>query len=210
MDNISLAAANSIYTISNLILVIGAVFTVAGTVGAIWSGKVREHYADLRISTNETKTANAIADAARANERAAALDKEAAALKLELHQRTQPLVTRSLSVGQKQALKSVLGGHAFEIHLLWGGMDPEVIQYANELRSVLLDCGLLVPVTEANVLVVSGMHIAGPDTPEFRLLRDALKSADIAFETTDHPPFVNKDAIAIIVGLRPALQHDSG
>lgn len=38
MRNVSLAAADQIYTISNLILVIGAVLSVAGTIGIIWSG----------------------------------------------------------------------------------------------------------------------------------------------------------------------------
>ena len=55
MFDISLPAANAIYGLSNAILVLGALFVLLETIGAIWSGGVRERFSDERIHTNELK-----------------------------------------------------------------------------------------------------------------------------------------------------------
>jgi Tfp pilus assembly protein PilX len=51
-------------------LVVGAVLVAVGTIMAIWTGGLRERFADERISNNETETARARATAAEANARA--------------------------------------------------------------------------------------------------------------------------------------------
>src|SRR5262245_58389039 len=66
MLDITLHTANVVFTVANIILVLGTVLVLAGTVGAIWSGSVKERFADERITTNEAQTAAAHADAERA------------------------------------------------------------------------------------------------------------------------------------------------
>src|ERR1700752_3885305 len=69
--DISLPTANIIYTLSNVVLVLGALFVLLGTVGAFYSGGIRERFSDERISKNEADTATANARAAEADQRAA-------------------------------------------------------------------------------------------------------------------------------------------
>ncbi len=83
MFNISENAANLIYTISHIILVVGAVLALMGTIGAYWSGGIRERFFDTKIAKNVADTAKANAESARANERAATLEKDAADARLE-------------------------------------------------------------------------------------------------------------------------------
>jgi hypothetical protein len=71
MLNISLPLANALYNGANGLLILGAFFVLLGTIVAIWSGGIRERFANERLSNNEVATATAKADAARANERAA-------------------------------------------------------------------------------------------------------------------------------------------
>jgi hypothetical protein len=43
---ISNSTANAIYSVASTVLVIGAVLTLLGTIGAIWSGGIREKFAN--------------------------------------------------------------------------------------------------------------------------------------------------------------------
>ncbi|KAB2833282.1 MAG: hypothetical protein F9K48_08760, partial [Candidatus Brocadia sp.] len=79
---ISSNSANLIYSISGVILAIGAVMTLLGTIGAIWSGGVRDQYSNERTAANEALTAQANADAAKASEKAALLEMQASAARL--------------------------------------------------------------------------------------------------------------------------------
>src|SRR5260221_12033912 len=71
MLDLSQCAANAIYNAANIALIVGGVLVLMGTIAAIWSSGIRERYADERISSNEAKTAQAVASAAIANEQAA-------------------------------------------------------------------------------------------------------------------------------------------
>ncbi|MDD5006705.1 MAG: hypothetical protein PHS93_09795 [Candidatus Omnitrophica bacterium] len=84
MFDISLSSANRIYAVASAFAIIGAVFTLGGVIGAIWSGSIRERFANERISNNEKETATAKAVAAKANERTAELENEAAKTALQL------------------------------------------------------------------------------------------------------------------------------
>jgi hypothetical protein len=77
MWEISSPLADRLFTLSNAVLIIGATMVLIGTIGAVVLSGVREQFSNARISDNETKTASATAEAAKAIERAAALEKEA-------------------------------------------------------------------------------------------------------------------------------------
>jgi len=48
--NLSQAAADAIFGYANVAMMIGAAIVLIGTIGAIWSGGIRERYANERIS----------------------------------------------------------------------------------------------------------------------------------------------------------------
>lgn len=83
MLDVSENLANSWFSIANIMLMIGALLALAGTIGTVWLSGVREKYADAKNLANIAATAKANAEAAKANERAAHLEKEAADARLE-------------------------------------------------------------------------------------------------------------------------------
>jgi hypothetical protein len=76
--NLSQSHADLIFKISNIGLIFGALFVLLGTIGAIWTGAIRERYSDERTARNEAETATAKATAASANARAASANERAA------------------------------------------------------------------------------------------------------------------------------------
>jgi hypothetical protein len=120
MFDVSLSSAERWYDIFNVMLFLGAFAVAVGTYGAIRMGTVKEHFSDVRISTNEAETARAVADseaakaqAALANERAAEANKKAeeerlARLKLEARLAPRTLTgTQQIQITEK--LKSFAG-----------------------------------------------------------------------------------------------------
>ncbi len=101
---ISSNSANLIYSISGVILAIGAVMTLLGTIGAIWSGGVRDQYSNERTAANEALTAQANADAAKASEKAALLEMQASAARLELEKLKEKQADWILSDSQRVRL----------------------------------------------------------------------------------------------------------
>ena len=69
--DISQPFADALFGWSNVLLTLGAFLVFVGTIGVIWTGGVRERYADERVSRNEAETATAKANAATATENAA-------------------------------------------------------------------------------------------------------------------------------------------
>jgi hypothetical protein len=76
MWNVSSPMADFWFTVSNVILIVGALAVFVGTIGSITMGAAKEHFSDLRISENELATS-------KANRRAAELEKEAASLEAD-------------------------------------------------------------------------------------------------------------------------------
>jgi hypothetical protein len=93
--DLSLRAANIVYGVANLALIVGAVLILAGTIAAFWSGGIRERYGDARLSKNEADTAEAMASASAANERAEVAGAEAA-------KATQKTVEANVSLEQER------------------------------------------------------------------------------------------------------------
>jgi len=130
--NISLPTANIIYTLSNLVLGLGALFVLLGTIGAIFSGGIRERFADERISKNEADTATANARAAEAEQRASEANLELARMK----------APRTLRPEQQQRVIAILkpfAGTQFDIGLVEG--DAEAAEFMTLCEAVLQAAG---------------------------------------------------------------------
>jgi hypothetical protein len=130
MFDISEGAANGIYSVSNALLIIGAALALVGTLGAIWSGGVRERFFDTKISKNQSDTAKANVEAARANERA-----NEASLKLEeLRRQTAP---RQLN--RDAFFKAIDGKPKALTKIMYVRDDPECFDVAQQIYRVLKD-----------------------------------------------------------------------
>jgi hypothetical protein len=76
MWNVSPSAADFLFDLSNVVLIIGAAAVLFGTIGSIKMGAAKEYFSNIRISDNERETA-------KANERAEKLANETEQLRAE-------------------------------------------------------------------------------------------------------------------------------
>lgn len=168
---LSSKAADELYAWSNLALVLGSVIVLIATLCIIFAGKARDHYSEVRLSTNETIVAKAakessLADAraaeatlraAEANERSAKLERETA----ELHKQAEEARAESARVNerikkmqehrrltpeQRSALKAFLESPKFRdnpIKLRVSAVsDAESQMYAMEFFDLFKACGV--------------------------------------------------------------------
>lgn len=139
--DVSENAANTVYSWANIALVVGSVLALAGTIGAVWSGGIRERYAQQKLSDNVTATANAEEAAAKANERAqkVALDlatqqERAAKAEADLIELRQRIKSRHLTVDQRRQLVQMLQQQPrASLYIVWEG-DEETHDFALEIR----------------------------------------------------------------------------
>lgn len=114
-------AANWIYSIGNILVVVGAIAGTLGAIGIFWGGSVREKFSDLRLSENEKATAKANAEAA------------SAALKLEeLRRQTAP---RQLN--RDAFFKAIDGKPKALTRIMYVRDDPECFDVAQQIYRVM-------------------------------------------------------------------------
>lgn len=182
MLNISLSSANAIYTLSGVMLVLGALFTVVGTFAGIWSGGVRERYGDERIARNEAETAAAKAQAASANA-------EAAKANLEQQRLKERLAWRTLSQDQYAALVNVLGTQPSVVTLAYPTGDPEALAYAIQFSRIfeVARWNMRAQSKTLSDRVHFDIIILGPNDGHVNIVRQAFTAAGIQFNTGDVP-----------------------
>ena len=133
MINITLPQANSLYHSANIILILGAFLVLLGTIVAIWSGGIRERFADERLSNNEAETERAKADAAQANARAAEVNLELAKLQAprsltdeqatRIIAKLKPFAGQQFKVTAFWDIKESLSCGSNIYHASWGGVE---------------------------------------------------------------------------------------
>lgn len=121
-------AANAIFYFSNILLVIGAVFALVGTIGVIWAGGLREKFSDIKISKN-------MADTAKANEGAALANKRANEASLKLEAFKQHLAPRQIN--RDIFLKIIAEQPKAFVEVLYLRDDPECFNLAQQLYFLL-------------------------------------------------------------------------
>ncbi|MDT8836521.1 hypothetical protein ParKJ_03765 [Paraburkholderia fungorum] len=136
MFDLSQEMADSVFGLSNIVLTIGAALVLLGTAGAFWSGGIRDRYSDERITSNEAKTAQAVAQAAQANQRAE--EEKLARVKIE-----ERLAPRSLTGAQETNLQNQLSkfaGTSLDI-LIYGGGSEDALPFAGMIATTLNAAG---------------------------------------------------------------------
>jgi hypothetical protein len=143
MINLSNDMANAVYFVANIILIVGAILTLAGTIGVIWSGSLRDKFSDERASDNERKTADANAKAALANERAVILEKQAADARLELEKLKEKNVFRQITPQQEEEFVRLMkGAPQGRLQIVSEHRIPEIAMYAGQIKEMLAKAGI--------------------------------------------------------------------
>jgi hypothetical protein len=110
MWEISSASADRLFAISNAVLIIGAAMVLIGTIGAIVLSGFREQFSNARLSDNETKTAQAIAESDTAKMGAAEANARALEAQLALERFKAPRgFTPEQELAFKQTVKPFAG-----------------------------------------------------------------------------------------------------
>jgi hypothetical protein len=174
IGEVSESAANWFYTLANIALVTGAVLALVGTIGVIWSGGIREEYSKHKLSDNTRATATANEVAAKANERAATLEKQAADARLELEQLKERQKFREVTAEQRKTFLAMIenapkGRATVEIFQ----QDAEITRYANQIKEMMTAGGFD---TDNNVAISFGSSI--DPVGVFILVKDAEKTPE--------------------------------
>jgi hypothetical protein len=94
-------AANTIYSISNVAVLLASIVGVGGAIGLFWAGGVKEKYADIK----ELETAERISET---DAKAAEANKSAAEAKLELAKLQSKLAWRTVSIEDENRMVEFL------------------------------------------------------------------------------------------------------
>jgi len=136
MWEITSPLADRLFTIFNVVLILGAAMVLIGTIGAIVLSGVREQFSNARISENETKTAQAIAESDNAKKGAAEANARALEARLALENFKAP---RTLRPDQQAKIAEKLKPFAGTIYDAGIGPmgDPEPLYMLRSLHVAL-------------------------------------------------------------------------
>jgi hypothetical protein len=226
VSNISQATADLWFNVANQAVIIGSFVAVIGTLGAYWTSKIREDYANERerysnerISKNESETATAKATAAVANESAAKANERAELLRqsnLEVQRQLEKerierlrleasIAPRRLSDGQRSVLISALRAAPQKLQIDFEVIgDQEATAFGESILSALNEAGVQ---GSANRIGMNAIPVYGV---VLTLSEGNQKSLSIrtAFEKAKIPAVVTFSNVGrfdakILVGLRP-------
>jgi hypothetical protein len=222
MLDLSLPTANALFGLSNIALILGGVLVLIGTVGVFWTTGIRDRYADERISNNEARAALANEGAAKANERASALAKEAEHERLERLKLEAEIAPRRLTREQHEAIATALSRFAGRsITVTSYSQDAESAVLTKQVIEALQTAGLKVADGTASLMQMGGfsmgIHVAGPNRDLVTTLRESLsQTAHLAVapesptQLVPHPagivsgpPNPAATDASILVGIKP-------
>jgi len=115
MFDLSQKAADQLYDWSGLFSVIGAIIVFLSAAGLVWSGSVRERYAEIRQSNNEVKIAQADARAAEASEHAARLERDTESLRTEAEQARAETARVNERIQKMQSIRRLTSDQASRV-----------------------------------------------------------------------------------------------
>src|SRR5258708_18007826 len=129
MPDVGLDAANGIYTAAHLTLILAGILTFVGALALFYAEGIRSKYHDREINEAKARGEEAHAEAAKSNERAANLEKDAE----EARKQTAELSVRAASL-EKETQVARLEVEKLKVQSAWRELSPEVV---GKLRSSL-------------------------------------------------------------------------
>lgn len=212
MPAVSLPTAIFLFNAASIALVVGAVLVLSGTIGTVWMGLVKERYGDERIAANEERTAVANSDAAKANERAAVLEKQTEELRRGNLEMTRQLENeragrlaierkigpRQLTDDQADALRSALASWPANLPAtvtLLG--DQEAAAFGSRIVEIFERAGVSIQIRRAGML----------SPPPYGIIivadRDGLLASVFSVARIETVSAGGQGATSFIVGLKP-------
>ena len=206
--SISLSLKRTRFTTLRIFLILRSTSGVLlGTIGAIWTGGIRERFADERMSNNETETARANADAAQADARAADVNLELARLK----------APRTLGGEQQKRLITYLkpfAGQTFSLNVV---ADTEPLSLMSMIKTVLASAGWVNIPSQIGDIEVGGAGIAYGTAVELQMPRQgnpeaweraklfasALTAEGIVASAKLNSALKDPQAINVMIGRKP-------
>ncbi|MET4258465.1 hypothetical protein ABIC09_003410 [Bradyrhizobium sp. S3.12.5] len=178
----------------NWLLFAGAFAVAIATYGVIQTGAAKDRFADERTSANEAETRRAIADAeiakegtARANERAAKLEKEAETARLETERLKGTVAWRTLTPKEAESLERALAKSPGSVNLRYTDGDPEALYLAIQIANVLTKAKWQVAPGAMKPAGTLLFGVAIPNTLAAATLRQAFAAANFHFGGDDIP-----------------------
>ena len=187
MFDITPQVADTIYTWSNALLVLGATVALIGTAGVFWSGGVREKFADERIAANEAETAKAKAETAQAL--------------LEQERLKAVMAWRRVTPRQAEQLALALANSSIELWLTWVGNDPEATILRADLEAALTAAGVKTKYFSGYARAV-GLSVKGGTPQERRTLLQAFHTAGLPLVESGERGLM-QGQLEITVGTKP-------
>lgn len=145
--DMEISTAEWIGSLSNVVLVLGAILALLGTAGSIWASAVKDIHGDKRRIEHEGRTAEALKASALANERAESLKQSNSKLEIELErervarlrleERVKP---RRLSEVAKTKMRTLFSmNKPAKISLHCGVSDGEAYVLMRDIHEIILE-----------------------------------------------------------------------
>jgi hypothetical protein len=181
--DVSLDTANLVYVVSWIGLIIGAILTAVATLAAFWSSAVRDKHSDTQIQTART-------EAAKANERAATLENEAAQARLEQEKLKAQLAWRVLPPAAVTAIEQRLSQAPSAINVEHVANDPEALYLAIQIANIFERAKWQIAMNAVTMAgtVVFGIWIPNSQSPTTAVIQGAFTAAGVGFSTGNLPP----------------------
>jgi len=198
-----------VYSAANWALLGSLLVGVTATFFIITSGNERDRRLRLQLGAMNTVAANALAQAgtansvaANTNERAAKLEKEAAEARLETESIKSQAAWRQIPQEKASKLVAALSKTPGNINLRWTAGDPEARFLAIQFGRAFNAAHWRVASGEWSVPhgIVFGVDVPDNPSPDTAVLRRALRSADIVFDTVSFPEPGETIGVSVIPG----------
>lgn len=204
---ISLETANRLYSFSWGGLIVAGLATFVCLYLQYWTSGVRDGYADTAMAKLAHETALAQVTTAK-------LELENTELKLQLAERTRPLVERRLSADQSRILHDKLLGSGLALNVSVIGGDQEITNYSNDLIAALEAAGVRIGGgTRIGGAFIpgspmpDGVSIVGAPSAAREQLHQAFAAASIPHQVRDSAPFFGTGGLQVVIGSRPNLSR---
>lgn len=212
--DISQPLANALYGLSNVVLIVGALAALMGTIGTIWTAGVLDRYSDQRISANETETAKANAQAATANAEAQKSAADAAQARLETEKLRAHFAWRRMTQAQFDRLTASLRRLRPQLEgklSTWVYNEGEAASLADQINAAIEKAGYRTMSSggqSGGKVPFYGVRVDNQSFPkEGRLLRDALVDAGIKADLGPAQPMMpTPSALYLYVSVREPPQ----
>ena len=195
--------ADEVFNWANWLLLMSLIVGVISTYAIVASGSIRDQQSKQEL-------VEAKAETAKAHERAALLEKDAAAARLETERLKLLAAWRRVSIEQHRRLvESLKGKVKGKVWVEFVDSDPEAAQFHADIWQTLNDAGVSVQWYSGWERAV-GLKITNPETEDAKAIQEAFRAVGIIFEPKTEPGLKSAASnVEIIIGSKSPQYYTS-